>query len=285
MRFHPVKDTAIKVRLDDAKGRELFNKLFNKSDEIQTTTAFKTYFKGIALSVGANDQAVVYGCKAGTEDIVMRLHYHTSVPYDQEKYKDFPFQNTMYFNQVLTDRSNTQLQGSNLKYTEIPAGKTNNQAFSQTTTGTLLKITFPTLRELLKISSNVELLNASLELHVAEGSYNTATRYLPDSFYLAQTDGSNAAGSNVIDPSGTNVLYAAPQFDRIYNTNATYTFDLTAYIKKFLNTAGSSDEGFFLLQNTPGNGAQVTRAILNAAGNGSASSRLILSVVTVKNEN
>ncbi|MCU7548329.1 DUF4270 domain-containing protein [Chitinophagaceae bacterium LB-8] len=284
LNVRPVKDTMITIRLNDAKGLELFNKLVQKSDEIQSSDAFIAYFKGIALGLGSNDNAVIYGLKTATDAIAIRLYYHTTTPYQEEHYKDFTFlSNNKFFNQVLTDRSNTLLGGNDLKFIEIPASKTNNLAFSQTSTGTLLKMTFPTLRELLKISSNVQLLNASIVLRVAEGSYNTGTRNLPDSFYLAQTDGSNAIGSYVIDASGTSILYAAPQMDHIYNTNATYTFDVTAYIKKILSTPGSSDKGFFLLENSPKEGAQVNRAIINAARNGSTSSQLILSVLTVKN--
>lgn len=284
MKLRPVVDSVIKIRLDDAKGLELFGKLMNKSDEIQTTDAFTEYFKGITLGVSANDNAVVYGLKVGTEDIIMRLHYHNSIPYEVESYKDFPFlSNSMYFNQVMTDRTNTLLRGNNLKFTEIPSVNTNNQAYSQTTTGTLLKITFPTLREILKMSSSVQLLNASLVLRVAEGSYNSSTTYLPTSFYLAQTDGSNSVGNSVTSGTTTDVLYAAPQLDHIYNTNAIYTFDITSYIKYFLNTPGSSDKGFFLLENTPQECAQINRAIINAARNGNQSSQLVLSLVTVKN--
>jgi hypothetical protein len=284
MKVKPSIDSVIKIRLGDTKGLELFNKLVQKSDEVQSADAFTEYFKGIALGVGVNDNAVVYGLKVGTADIIMRLHYHTSSPYHEEHYHDFAFlSNNMYFNQILTDRSQTLLAGNNLKFAEIPAANTGNQAFSQTATGVLLKMTFPTLREILKISSKVQLLNASLELHVAEGSYKTGTINLPDSFYLAQTDGSNDVGSYVVNPSGTSVLFASPQVDHIYNTNATYTFDLTSYIKNYLSTPGSADKGFFLLEDIPQDCAQVNRAIINAVGNGNASSRLILSVVTVKN--
>lgn len=101
--------------------------------------------------------------------------------------------------------------------------------------------------------------------------------------YLAQTDGSNAVGNSIVSTDGSGIQYSTPEVDPIYNTNAVYTFDVTSYIKSFLSTPGSSDQGFFLLEDNPQEGSQVNRAVFNAARNGTTSSQLILSVVTINN--
>ena len=154
----------------------------------------------------------------------------------------------------------------------------------QSGAGLLLKLTFPSLQDILKVSSTVKLINATLVVRAAEQSFDAYKYKLPATLFLAQTDASNAINTVVYDATGTSALYSTPESDYIYNTNASYTFDVTSYINSLLNTAGSGANGFYLLENYPGTFSEFSRLVANDAHHGNLSTQLILSVLTIKND-
>ena len=277
VRISPAKDS-ISVRLSDAKGAELFDKLKTASADV-SSTGFLNYFKGIMLSVNRSDTSMVYGANVVTDSVKMRLHYHTSVPYPESRFKDFSIsRNDLAFNQLIADRSGTLIQSSGAGIKEFASTVTGDRSYLQSGAGVLLKLTFPTLRNILQLSSTVKLVDARLVVRVAENSFDAYNYKLPASLYLAGTDASNSIGSAV-----AGVAASVPQTDYVYNTNATYSFSVTSAINTLLTTAGTTANGFFLLENSPGNLAVMNRLVANDAHHGSLSSQLILYVVTVKN--
>ncbi|MEI6946877.1 DUF4270 family protein [Paraflavisolibacter sp. H34] len=280
--LYPGRDTLVTIRLNDAKGTELLNKLKNKEDETLDADAFLNYFRGLTLSLSGNDNGAVYGLKTSDSALAMRLYYHTRTPYPEQAYKDFVFSKTKYFNHITAERTGTLLKAPATGTTELPTTATGNRAFSQTTLGVLAKLTFPSLRNILQVSSTVKLLKATLVVRVADGTYDAGKLKLPQHYYLAATNGSNAIGSYVYDSTSSSVLFAQPVTDPIYNKLPYYAFDLTSAINSLLTTPGSAEDGFFLLENSPAEGAQVNRALLEASGNGASGTQLVLSVLTIK---
>ncbi|MBE7172190.1 MAG: DUF4270 family protein [Williamsia sp.] len=283
--FSPARDSIL-MRLGDNKGRELFSKLKDHATETTTSTDFLNYFKGISVAAGTTDTSQVFGVKAVADSVKMRLYYHISTPYPESKFKDFAITpNDLAFNQVLTNRSGTKLQaGTGTGVQEFSSTVTANQSYLQSSAGVLLKLSFPSLRNILQLNSTVELVSATLVVRIADNSFDQYRYKLPPELYLAQTDASNTVGTSVTDAAGTGVLYSAPLTDYVYNTNATYSFPITSSIKTLLATAGSTANGFFLLEKTPGDFSSFNRLIANDAHHGSVSSQLVLSVVTIKND-
>ena len=278
--LRPSSGDSISIKLDDAKGMDLFNKIKQGAPEISTDDQFLSYFNGLSIGT-SNGQAAVYRIGATSDSVFMRLHYHITIPYPVQNYKDFAFNKAIYFNQILSDRSGTELAPLQ-KGHELPAASTNGIAFAQPGSGVLLKITFPTLRNILQIDPTVKLLKASLILRTANGTYNNGYD-LPLSLYLTQTDASNTMGNAVLDSAGTSVLYSTPVFDNIYSSSASYSFSLTSYINSLLTTSGSSDKGFFVMDARPGSSASLNRAVINSTAVQTNKSQLVLSLITLKN--
>ncbi len=287
LRLIPSRDS-IQIRLSDAKGQELFNKLKTSATEITSATEFLNYFKGISLSMGPNDSSLIYGVNTIADSLKMRLYYHITFPYPTSRYKDFAVsKNDLAFNQLITNRKGTQLQTSGTTgitgLTEYPSTSTGNQSFFQSGAGVLLKLTFPSLRNILQLSNTVKLINATLNLRVPAATYDAYKFKLPAPLYLAHTDASNSLGAELSNVTGTGLLTSYPQVDYIYNTTATYSFDVTTSVTTLLNTAGSSASGFYVLQTNPGTLSTINRLIANDSKHGTTSSQLILYVLTVKN--
>jgi len=221
---------------------------------------------------------------AFTTNMVMRLIYHHTTPAIENKYVDFPFlANDLVFNQVLADRTGTTLAGisGSPGVKEISSILTGNHAFSQYGTGILLKLTFPSLKGVIKTDNIVKLVKAELIFRPAALSFDRYRYMLPSSMYMLQTDGSNTGGAQVLDSTGLNTAYGLPVIDEVYGENTYYRFNVTAYINRMLNTAGSEDDGFFLLENAGPSNMQVNRIIMNDAYQSKYKSQLLLSLLII----
>jgi hypothetical protein len=280
MKIGPLRGDSIVVRLSDAKGAELFNKLKTASADVVTSADFLNYFKGISLSYAASDQSALYGFTANADSVFMRLHYHTTIPLPVAHYKDFTYNGDLHFNQIVSDRSATAL--SNAVNVQVPSGSTSNHGFTQGAAGVLLKLTFPTLRSLLQLDPTVKLLNAKLVMKVAKGSYDN-TYQLPPLLYMAQTDATNTIGAYLSDSTGQSYLYSTPVIDPIYSASPYYSFNVTSYINSLLTTSGSESGGLFIMGSTPGSSISVHRAVFNNSKTAVENSKLVLSLLTLKN--
>ena len=88
--IRPNTDKEINVRLNDALGNDLLNKIKTPTDNtLKTTASFLNYFRGIRLSANPSSQMIVgFG-----DDVVMRLYYKKPGLITQEKYIDFSLTN------------------------------------------------------------------------------------------------------------------------------------------------------------------------------------------------
>lgn len=280
IRIRPAKDDSITIRLDDVKGMELFNKIKQRSTEITDPSEFLNYFKGVRISVNSSDLTAVYGMKAA-DSIVMRLNYHTISPLPENKFLDFTMETGSYsFNQITPDRSGTGLPSSAAGGREIASSQTNGMAFTQYGTGLLLKLTFPSLRTLLNNDDIVRLLKADLIVRPVQQSFDYNRHKLPAKLYLASTNGTNSIGATIPDSTGADQLIE-PAFDFIHGENTHYRFNVTGYINELLTTTGTSDYGFFLMEELSTSTRQVTRAVINADGTGHYKTELLLDLIII----
>ncbi|HKO80259.1 MAG TPA: DUF4270 family protein [Chitinophagaceae bacterium] len=282
IQIKPRGSDSIVIRLSDSKGAELYSKLQQQSTDITSATDFLNYFRGISVAVADDDTAVLYGLSGSAGQMVMRVHYHTTIPYPEDHYIDFTsLANDLAFNQVLTNRSGTGLVPGTTGVTEIPAEKTNGFSFMQPGTGLYLKTIFPSLRTILGNTNIVKLLKAELIIRPTYLSFDNNNYLLPSQVYLTQTDESNIAGNAVLDSAGTAKLYANPVIDNVYGENNYYRFNITPYINQMLTTAGSEDAGFFLMHDSPVTTRNVDRLIVNTTSQASRSCQLLLSVMII----
>lgn len=259
LKIRPSVDDSVMIRINDSKGVELFNKLQGQANEITSQANFQNYFNGISLSVNSNDTSVVYGLNSTSGKIIMRVFYHLTTPSYQSQVVDFTSLNNTYaFNQIVTDRTGTQLySAAGIK--EFPSEQTNDIAFTQHGAGVLMKVTFPSLKGILQSSNTVKLLKADLLIKPVGQSYNSFLK-LPSSLILARTDATNTIGSQLSDASGSSALVVQPVIDEIYGVDTYYLFTVTSYVNVLLTTAGSETNGFFLMEHPTD--LQVNRAVI-----------------------
>jgi uncharacterized protein DUF4270 len=281
--IRPSANDSVIIRLPDTKGQDFFTKIQSKATQFSSQDIFLDYFKGIAIKPTNNNSAAVYGFNLADSSVKLRLHYHLSLPFKQDKVIEFIITRTgAQFNRIITNRSGTPLQPATNQQREFFASNTNPFAFSQTGTGVYLKALFPTLRDVLKINEVVRLMDAQLILKPVKGTYDLYGNRLPNPLYLQTTDASNIPGGQLLDTTGQGVQLRSPSIDFVYGTNTTYTFNITSYINALLNTAGTADNGLFILESAPGAAKQINRAVIGSRQNATYQSKLVLNLLTIE---
>ena len=280
LKIQPSKNDSIIIRLDAAKGLEIYNKLQQKSDDVANDVNFQNYFKGIALSVNDNDTTAVYGLNGSDGNMVLRIYYHTTIPFPESKYVDFSSKANSYsFNQLVTNRAGTSLYSSTTGIKEFSSTQTNDLVFTQYGTGVLLKMIFPSIKGIIATDKIVKLQKAELIIRPMGQTYDNFKYKLPSKLYLAQTNGTNGIGTEVLDSTLNNIQYAAPSIDEIYGLNTYYRFNITSYINAMLTNNNVADVGFFLLENK--DVLQVNRAVIGDSKQPLFKTQLLLTTLII----
>jgi hypothetical protein len=277
-----VKDSVV-IKLPQSKGQDFYTKIQNKATQFSSQELFLEYFKGIAIKPTNNSSAAVYGFNLADSSVKVRLHYHLTLPYKQDKVIEFILTRTgAQFNRIVTDRTGTTLQPANNLQKEFFATSTNPFAFTQTGTGVYLKAKFPSLREVLKIDDVVRLIDAKLILKPIRGTYNNYGNRLPSPLIMQVTDEGNLPGAALLDTAGGVLQQRAPVIDDVYGINTAYTFNITAYISSLMNTSGTAENGIFILEQDPTVAKQINRAIIGSGQNANFQTKLVLNILTIE---
>ena len=254
--YYPARTDTLAIRLNDAVGIALFNKLKNTNDpQIQTAAAFLNYMAGLKLSSPAFSKLAI----GFSDSVILRIHYTQTGMFLNEQKVDFKFSNAPHqYNNITINRTGSLIAGINSVNREIPSELTNNMSFVQSNTGTIAKISFPSLVNALQLPSFARIMRAILIIRPMPGSYLNYYP-LPPQLRLSQTSSAaNTLGNDitVVTASGaTSVEYGNLSIDYLQGVNTSYTYDLTSYFKSFLfnNVNFAPGNHYGLLLSPPNN--------------------------------
>lgn len=260
----PARKDSIHVKFDQTMGQDWFNMIQKKASQFQSEDNFLNYFAGICVQP-ASDMEAVYGFNLADSSVKLRMYYHLTTPYFVENYIDFYLTRTGYqFNRVVTDRTGTALASTNSRQREFFASSTNPYLVVQNGTGVLLKVKFPSLRNLLQTSEITKLTYAQLIIKPVGGTYDIYQYKLPDPLYLAATDETNNIGSSLADSTGSGIESKSPYIDYLYDVNTSYSFNITSYLNSLISTSGTQEEGFFIMEVDPTSAKSITRGVFGS---------------------
>ncbi len=230
-------DSILELRLPDEFGLELFSLMQAQSDVLETYTNFQTYFKGIKISPGTDNDAAVNSFVVDEDYPVIRFYYSIlGASSLEEKQIDLTVNTSTAFSQIESDRSNTPLESLN-RNNPLTSKETENKVYLQGLTGLYTKISFPDLNDILKLGDYVILSSAVLYVYPVLGTYNDFTP-LPANLALNYLNESGKAIDIYADPSTTTVQSGSLVEDDIYNKNTYYAFDVTSYLQYELDLIG-----------------------------------------------
>ena len=277
----PNNTDSVSIRLPDVMGKDLLDLYKSKDYVMQSATNFLPYFKGLQLAPSPSGMHAIYGFH---DSLIMRLHYHVTDVFSENKFLDFTFYNTgnKQFNQVKTDRTGTPLSVFNGTNKEVVSASTGHSAYIQSLTGFMAKIKFPTLRALLLRPDYVKILKAELVIKPLKNSYNAVTP-LPPQLSAITTDQSNIPGtslssiaSGALIPETGNLIT-----DPLFNENTSYTYDVTSYLQQQILVSAANQNGLLFVPPAPASQISLSRVILGDQENTQGSLQLKVYYVSV----
>jgi len=263
---------SIAIKLDDALGLDLYNKILARADEVTNQTDFLKYIRGLAIFPDSTQSGSLIGFTTAAS---LRLYYvdKSVVPANRDAYISFPLQSTggTFFNHISADRTNTALDGLLTNDDDIlPATHTNQQAYIEAGSGLALRIDFPYVKSLIG-TPNFYITNATLKIYPSHGSYSDLMP-LPQTLtsYVVYSDNSVYA---TFSDSKLSIETELPR-------DAYYAVDVTGFVQSLIADAGNRDNQHALLFELA-NGDYNTSASRLFAG--TTKTALTLYFATVKN--
>ncbi|MDQ2721322.1 MAG: DUF4270 domain-containing protein [Bacteroidota bacterium] len=249
--FSPSTTDTISVKLSQAVGQDLFDKLSNNAEEIQSNEQFSNYFKGLAFTGSAGNNMIV----GFNDSVILRLHYKEPSIIVQESTIDFNITNTnSQFTHIYADRTGTPLASLSTNNLQLFSGQTGNKSFSQYVSGVVTKIRFPFLRDLLNLPNYVKIISAQLVIKPVANSYSSFYT-LPPQLSLSTTDQYNQPGPNLSARNpitlSTTTEYGDLVIDWLYGTGTQYTYDVTSYLQQQIAISQNNQNGLLLLPYNP----------------------------------
>jgi hypothetical protein len=227
--WHPNgEDTAIRIKLDETLGRELFNLFKANSSTVTDAAVFNDYFRGLKLAPDQQTNAI-YGLIA--DSTVLRLHYHNDVGVNEDKILDLPVVTEIYsYYSVDVNRSGTELAELDSK-TEIPS---KGYIYNNELTGVKTRISFPYLKDLQKNGDFVKVMAAQFSLRPNLERY-TGYFSLPPSIHLYTYNTSGVLSGPISSSSSATSQTGNLIKDDNFGTNTRYTYDVTEFVKNELS--------------------------------------------------
>ena len=227
-----LNNDSLKIKLPDAQGQDIFNRMLVKDPSVINANSFLAYFRGFAMYPADNSAGGLYGFR---DTAFMRLYYHSPGVVPQLKFADFSlYQKSYQFNHITADRTGTPLQAlSNMKppvvgiSPEISSDSTGHAAYLQGITGMQVKLRFPSLWKLAQLPNYVSILKAELFVRPIGGTYSPELA-MPPRVGIYTTDEKNFLGLPLI---AGGQQFGNLNVDYIYGNNTVYTYDLTNYLK------------------------------------------------------
>lgn len=258
--IRPSVTDSVSIRLSDTEGKDLFNKFAVADESVKTSEEFIQYFKGIRISTGTSP-----ACMIGFSDsIIMRLHYHDPDVIAQSKTINFTLSDkSLQFNEIRIDRSSTALASIGPGNNEMLSDATSNMSFLQSSTGTVVKVSFPYIRDFLTNTQFVKVVKAQLVVKPVNNSFS-GFYPLPPQIKLSQTTQSDEVGADITttNSSGTDIEYGDLTIDNLYGEKTEYTYDITNYIISQMAIQENNKNGLLLSPPTPAYAADFNRLIL-----------------------
>lgn len=216
------------IKLDDYFGEELFSLMKSDTAIFSDDDDFVDYFHGLVL-VADNGQGIV-GFNASSSDV--RIVIQTSSRHsDEEKELKYIFplySQSLQFNNIVSDRSATNLASLFEQKTALPNENTDNSAFLQGGTGLAIRVDFPSIQNLLLLNIDV-IQKVELTFAPLAGTYEDFD--LPPTLLLYECDENN----DILN--STEVSQSDLTIDELYNETTAYTFDITDYIAYYFSTS------------------------------------------------
>jgi hypothetical protein len=216
---------SISIRLSDELGIDLFTKMMEGDDLLDAAKDFLEYFPGVALVADKTSEGIIIGLSGDPENIKIYLHTSREKDLTEEEivYRIGMYDYNKQFNNITRDFSATQFNALVEQRYDLPSSKSDDLTFLQGGTGLAIKVTFPSLPEIL-LRDQGKIVEAKLSISPLKNSYNEFD--LPDNLMLYELDKLNRVFDNQ-----SSIASSIKLVDEQYNEQTTFSFDISSYLE------------------------------------------------------
>lgn len=219
----------LSVKLDDAFGQDLFDKMVNSASQVSSAGNFVEYINGLAVIPDANNSSLI----AYNDTIATNIYYSYvgSDGFRKSESKSLVIGNyDLKYNHFEADRTGTPYEALSVN-NAIPAQQSNGQSFLQAGEGVATKIDIPALREFMH-TSDIAINKVELEVEVTSSNdilYPLPTGQATPMLFIANSDG--IVNDFIKAPFSLNAQVAQYVPGNNTGRNAKYIFNLIEYIR------------------------------------------------------
>jgi len=219
--------------LDSALGQALFGLIRSRDANVSSNANFHEYFRGLALVPDAANTAVLQF----NDTIRLAINYsytgNDGFPKTGSKVLNIT-QREFQHNHIAYDRSGTDFAALGPGNREIATTSTAGLTYVQAGTGTVAKLIFPSLQEFVR-DETIAVNKAELVIETTSEAAATRNPAL-GSLMLYVADGSGVPVSFLPTAFGTGIQQANYRPGREIGENATYVFNMIAYLRDLKTT-------------------------------------------------
>ncbi|HYH56408.1 MAG TPA: DUF4270 family protein [Anseongella sp.] len=267
VRPRPSGDT-LHIRLPDELGEEWMHLSGSGDDRISSAEEFSDYFKGLVLAGGAEENAALIGYRADTSFVRLYYREEESDGTISAKHTDFfLYRPDLQFNEILTDRSGTFLEGLGPSRPVLPAAASAGETYLQAGAGLMTRLSFPYLKSFLETAGDSSLSVHSVQLLIepVSGTFGPQ-QYLPASLALYYTGERPVPLYPVQDEQTGGINTGVFHYDSEFPDKTWYKFHLTGYFSQLLNNYDGTRAELLLSQPVNDISASVTRLCIGSSG-------------------
>jgi hypothetical protein len=225
----PTQKDSINIRMSDAFGSELFQKL--KKKEVVNFDEFTEYLKGMVLTSSTINSSSVIGFNQATS--VVRLYYSIYQGQSEKSLvKDFSILDaSKQFNNISLDRTGTLIENLPISSSKLPSSQTENKAFIQSGTGIACRVDFPSIKRLKYIAEKGAIVDAQLIIKPVANSYSKIYP-LADSLRVYVGDNLNRISGTLNNSSGAAMYAILNKASDEFNENVEYKIAIGGFLQK-----------------------------------------------------
>lgn len=237
---------SVSVKLDQAFGKDLFDKFVANDWNVNTDESLRQYFKGIAIVPNKNNTALL-----GLNDTIrMNLNYSYigSDGFKKTGKKSLVTASKgLQYNNIQYDRTGTPYAQINNSNRELKSSATNNDVLIQSGTGLAAKINIPSLNEFLE-QENIAI--NKIELIIETTGRNYGAYPAPNALMLLVENSNGIPFSYVTSPFTNTIQSSSFIPGNESGVNGKYVFNLIEFVKK-LNTPLYKGTSLLLATSSP----------------------------------
>lgn len=227
----PLGNREIIVPIEDNYAKTIFNSAIEESEN-DFRSDFQERFPGIVMRPDTSIKGAFYGFSPASRLII---HYRES---GEDEELVFPL-NGLRYNQILNDRSGSNLSTLTTLKEDIPSTTTANQAYMHNGIGIAMKIEIPFLRDIRSVLQSNFITEANLILRPVKSTYSEENP-LPEALIFNEIDKLNRIERSITSSGGLII-------DDEFGEDTEYRIEITDFIQEKIDEV-TLDEHSILIQ-------------------------------------